>query len=647
MLIRFCTICFLLTIITQTVNAQLCQGSLGDPIINITFGQGTNPGASLSAATTTYQYVANDCPNDGFYTVRNSTTSCFGNSWYSVNTDHTGDANGYFMLVNASIQPSAFYLDTVRGLCSNTTYELAAWILNVITPSSCNGNTIQPNLTFSIERTNGTILQTYNTGNIAALAAPAWKQYGVFFTTPVGASDIVLRIFNNSQGGCGNDLALDDITFRPCGPLITNAINGTTAPVNSIEYCEGPQRQAVLSCSVSGGFINPAYQWQYKLPNDNSWSDITLANSNTLNWTIPANAPPGIYQARLAVAEMGNLASPQCRIYSKPFSFTINANPVTTAANDGPACAGSVTILTATGGNQYVWTGPNSFTGSGSPLSLVNTQPVAAGKYYVQVTNAAGCINKDSTTILVNPTPIAAITSSTETICANDSVTLNASGGSSYLWIPATGLNDATVFNPKASPDQTTEYQVVVSNQFNCKDTVSAIVNVIQQPIVDAGPDKIILEGQTAQLTGTINSQGNNFSWSPATYIDNIHSLQPVVNPPVDTRYVLDVVSAFGCGIASDTVFVKVYKNIFIPSAFSPNGDGRNDTWNIPALAAYPYFEVAVYNRWGQMVFHTKSILKPWDGKFNGKDLPMGSYNYFIDVGESQYIFKGSVMIVR
>jgi len=115
--------------------SQLCQGSLGDPIVNNTFGSGSNPGPPLTAATTTYQYVANDCPNDGFYTVRNNTSSCFGNTWHSFTSDHTGDPNGYFMLVNASVQPGAFYLDTVRGLCGNTTYEFAAWIMNLILPS--------------------------------------------------------------------------------------------------------------------------------------------------------------------------------------------------------------------------------------------------------------------------------------------------------------------------------------------------------------------------------------------------------------------------------------------------------------------------------------------------------------------------------
>ncbi|RYF92956.1 MAG: gliding motility-associated C-terminal domain-containing protein, partial [Chitinophagaceae bacterium] len=205
---------FVILLNFRELDAQLCQGSLGDPIVNITFGSGANPAPALKAATTTYQYLASDCPGDGFYTVRNNTISCFGNTWHSLNSDHTGDPNGYFMLVNASFQPSAFYIDTVKGLCGNTTYEFAAWIANVLKPTSCSPNPIHPDLTFTLERTDGTVLQTYKTGAITTTPFASWKQYGFFFTMPANASEVVVRIFNNAQGGCGNDLALDDITFR-------------------------------------------------------------------------------------------------------------------------------------------------------------------------------------------------------------------------------------------------------------------------------------------------------------------------------------------------------------------------------------------------------------------------------------------------
>src|SRR5690349_210843 len=137
---------FLLLVLTGPCiisRAQLCTGSLGDPVIHITFGSGNNPGPPLRAATTYYTYVSTDCPNDGSYTVRNSTSGCFGSTWYDVLLDHTpNDTNGYFMLVNASYQPGDFYVDTVKGLCGSTTYEFAAWIMNVLRPSACGFNGI-------------------------------------------------------------------------------------------------------------------------------------------------------------------------------------------------------------------------------------------------------------------------------------------------------------------------------------------------------------------------------------------------------------------------------------------------------------------------------------------------------------------------
>ena len=105
--------------------AQLCIGSLGDPVVNITFGAGNNPGPAVAAATTNYQYVTNACPVNGDYTLLNKGVEC-NYGWHVLQGDHTGNANGYFMLIDASFEPGDFYLDTVKNLCANTTYEFAA-----------------------------------------------------------------------------------------------------------------------------------------------------------------------------------------------------------------------------------------------------------------------------------------------------------------------------------------------------------------------------------------------------------------------------------------------------------------------------------------------------------------------------------------
>jgi gliding motility-associated-like protein len=624
--------------------AQLCQGSLGDPIINTTFGAGTNPGASLVAATTNYQYSGTDCPNDGFYTVRNNSVDCFSSSWHTLNADHTGNAGGYFMLVNASVQPSAFYLETVRGLCGNTNYEFAAWVLNILRSGACGGNGIQPNLTFTIEKIDGTVLQTYNSGNIAAQASPVWQQFGFFFTTPSNVSDVVLRIVNNSSGGCGNDLALDDITFRPCGPKLTPVISGnatTTVPV-----CEGINNSYTFNCNVSAGFSNPLFQWQQSV-NGSPWTDIPSQTTTSLTHNVLATTTPGTYSFRLAAAEAGNMVSSQCRVLSEPLTIVVNANPTTTASSNSPLCEAGTLELRATGGVQYNWTGVNSFSAGGDKISVSNVQPVQSGRYYVDVVDAAGCRSLDSVEIQINNRPSVTSNIDDVLICVGETVQLSAGGGDSYKWMPALGLSQADIPDPIASPADTTLYKVVAFNQFSCSDTTEVMVNVAEKPTANAGPDKYILDVRFVQLTGQASGQDINYSWTPAVFIDNPGQLQPIVDPPADTTYVLTVESNVGCGFATDSVYVYVLKDIFVPTAFSPNGDGLNDTWTVPGLNAFTEYEISIFNRGGQVVYYTKDVPKPWNGMYGGIPVPAGVYVYMIDLKKKRGILKGTLMVVR
>jgi len=634
----------LLSFISTGVMAQLCQGSLGDPIVNITFGAGSNPGAPLMSAATGYSYVNSDCPSDGSYTVRNSTAACFGNSWYTIPSDHTGDPNGYFMLVNASIDPKDFYVEQINGLCGNSTYEFAAWIANVILPGSCGNASIQPNLTFTIERTDGTILKTYNTGNIPPTNSPTWTQYGFFFTTPPAGSNIVVRIKNNAPGGCGNDLALDDITFRPCGPQLTPGITGEPGPVANI--CEGTARNYNFTCTVSGGFLAPVFQWQQRY-NNGAWTDIAGQTTTTLTRSFLTTTAAGIYQYRLNVAETGNMGSAACRISSQPITVNVNANPVATASSNSPLCAGTNLSLTATGGTVYNWSGPGGYAATGTPAARNNIQPSQAGVYNVIVTNAAGCKTTTNTTVVVNALPVASVASPTASICTLDSVQLSVSGGVSYEWQPAQGLSSKVIANPKASPAATTKYLAIVTNAAGCKDTATVDVTVFEKAFANAGPDKFLVEGQTVNLSGSIAGSYLRFNWSPTQFLGNPQSLQSSVTPTTDMTYTLTVESNNGCGISTDVVDVKFYKGIYIPSAFTPNGDAINPTWNIPALNAFPGFELSVFNRYGQVVFQTRNANIAWNGKFKGEDVPAGAYTYVIDLKKAPGILKGTVMVLR
>ena len=633
LLIVFCSMPFL-------SGAQLCTGSLGDPIINITFGSGINPGAPLSAAATNYVFLASDCPRDGQYTVRNNTTACFGSTWHTLISDHTGNTNGYFMLVNASQQPSTFYLDTVKGLCANTTYEFAAWLTNVLKPTSCNGVSSLPNLTFRIERTDGTLLQTFNTGNLVTTPSPVWTQYGAFFTTPTGVSTVVLRMINNSVGGCGNDLALDDITFRPCGPTLVPAIDNASVTIKDL--CFGDTSDVRLSCTVSAGFNNPFFQWQ-KSSDGIIWTDILGAN-NSFYIANLTGIPVSTLLFRLAVSESFNSTLAACKIVSTPLTVRINSLPVTSAANNGPVCNGSSLTLTGTGGSNYTWTGPNSFLSQNAVTVISNVQVNQAGTYLVEVINSLGCKKMDSTIVSVSPAPNAFVSFTDTAICKGSSIVLSAGGGNGYSWTPANSLSGANTNTPLATPINTTTYSVIVVSGL-CTDTAFINVNVLAKPTANAGPDITMIEGQTISLPGSVSGSNYSVIWTPAAFLDNPQILQPKAKPPTNIIYKLTVRSGNGCGENSDSISITVLKKILIPNAFSPNGDGINDTWRIPALDAYKEHEVMIYDRYGQLIFQSQKF-KSWSGIHYGKVVPVGSYYYIINV-KDQPPLTGWIFLLR
>ncbi len=634
---------FFLAFSANLSRAQLCQGSLGDPIVNITFGSGTNPGPALAAAATGYQYSASDCPNDGLYAVRNQTSACFGDTWYTVSADHTGNPNGYFMIVNATVQPSPFYIDTVRNLCANTTYEFASWLLNIIKPSSCNGNASQPNITFSIERLDGTVLQTFNSGNIPPEPGPVWKQFGFFFTTPSSVSEVVIRMVNNAAGGCGNDLLLDDITFRPCGPRLTPKIQNETT--DTVIVCTNQSKSFSFNTTVSAGYTNPFFQWQQSNGNG-TWTNIPNENATTLTVNIPAGTPIGNYFYRLAAAETGNFSSPQCRIYSDVLGVRVVDVPIATAANNSPVCLGAHVQLTATGGATYIWSGPSNFSSTLATPNLQNINAAQAGNYTVIVTNTAGCSASANTSVTTLTSADAVIIPTSAGICIGDSIQLNASGGDTYLWAPATGLNEINIPDPKASPVQSISYTVTATLSNGCADTATVQVNVFSTAIANAGPDKVTIIGSPVQLNGSVSGTYQSVLWSPSTDLNNATILTPISSTTVERTYVLTAVSNNNCGTSSDTMNVKFYNGIYIPNSFTPNNDGRNDTWSIPALNAFPDFQLQLYNRYGQLVFENKSIVKPWNGRFKGQAASPGAYVYIITYDKNK-ILKGSLLLIR
>ena len=621
------------------IYAQLCTGSLGDPVVNITFGSGDNPGAPLDGITN-YTYTTDGCPQDGYYTIANSEGNCFADTWYYLPEDHTpNDVNGYMMIINASFEPGVFFIKKVDGLCPNTTYQFAAWIYNVLENYACNGNGIKPNITFDIETTSGTVLQTYSTGDITD--AGLWKQYGFYFSTTDTASSVVIRMTNNAPGGCGNDLLLDDITFRACGPLVTANINGS---LDSADVCTGNTSIFTLHANVSSGYKDPVYQWQVSTDYGATWLNIAGANDTVYNR--PVVIAPAAYQYRMAVSPRNNMNVSSCYILSNVITINVNKYPVPAAATQGN-CTEDTLSLAAKDGVLFSWTGPSGFSSSEQNPSIANASLANAGKYYVMVTSAKGCASIDSAVAMLYTKPTVSAGEDAD-VCEQSGVQLQGAFSNNVtglIWYPASELTNSTIANPMAYPVQTTTFILTVANN-KCKVSDSVLVTVNKLPTADAGPDKVIIAGQSATLNGVAGGTDINYEWMPDKDISGAETLTPVVNPLVNTAYILSVTSGKGCGVANDTALVKVFKQLYIPNAFTPNGDGINDVWFIETLEAYPGAEVKVYNRYGQLVFDNNGANTWWDGKYKGLLQTAGAFVYIIDLKNNTPVIKGVLYLI-
>lgn len=624
-----------------------CNGSLGDPVINQDFGSGANPGPQLAAGMTNMQYTTDNCPNDGYYTIAHSLTgtgNCHPDTWQNVLTDHTGNPNGYMMIVNAYITPNVFFTQPANGLCPNTHYYFSAWILNLILKEPNTDNFSEPNITFSIETTTGSILAEQNTGVIDRTNSPTWVQFGVPFTTPPNVTDVVVKMTNNAPGGNGNDLILDDITFRACGPIIEEGFSSYTGQKN-MSLCQGGSATFTLQANVIGNGT-PVLQWQ-KSVDSSAWTDVPGATTASL--AVPfINAQAGSYQYRLGVANGSSITDAACRVYSEPLTVTVNPLPVVPGIAAQTICQGGTLELTATSGASYRWTGPGISPTTQNPLVVPNVTAANSGAYSVVAVSDAGCAARAVTAnVTVIPKVTASVNSPAFSVCAGQSVQLSASGGAYYKWTPSIGLDHDNIANPVATPLQTTKYTVDVSNG-SCDDTTQSVtVTVNQNPIADAGNEIKLFQGQSARLQGTVKGDSiTGYYWTPATGLSDPNVLNPITTPTDDITYTLTAVSK-SCGMSTSSVFVRVYKKITIPNTFTPNHDGVNDFWSIDALVTYPESFTQVFDRYGQPVFQSNGYPKPWDGTENGKPLPAGTYYYVIDLKNGTPKISGWVLLVR
>jgi Secretion system C-terminal sorting domain/PKD domain len=264
------------------------------------------------------------------------------------------------------------------------------------------------------------------------------------------------------------------------------------------------------------------------------------------------------------------------------FTVQVNPNPIANAGIDDTICSGTSIQLSASGGIQYSW---NPISGLSNP-NIANplAKPSTSTTYTVTVTNSYGCSSIDSVNVILLPSPVVSVSPDAD-ICLGSSVSLQASGGISYLWSPANGLNQTNLQNPIASPMTSTTYSVQVTGSNQCIGVDSVKVTVHPLPNADAGTDITICHGTSTQL---IASGGIIYKWAPPTGLNTTTGQQVIASPTGTTVYTVTVTSLAGC-IDTDTVKVTVSSNLNITTIPVNPVICLGDTIPVTAFGGFQY----------------------------------------------------------
>ena len=369
---------------------------------------------------------------------------------------------------------------------------------------------------------------------------------------------------------------------------------------------------------------------------------VNITNQNTPDPTVN---PPNTTTYHVNLNDQGclNDDSVKVRVITQ---VTLNA------FSDSTICRGDSAFLHATGdGLHYQWTPAASLNNAASqnPIAVVNNTTT------YQVTSFVGsCSATRSLTITTVPYPTANAGPDT-TICFNSFAQLQGSMvASSFSWSPSGSLNNPLSLSPIATPPRTTAYVLTVTDNLGCpkpgRDT--AVVTVLPKVNAFAGKDTSVVVGQPLHFNAT---GGVSYLWTPATALNDpgIHNPVAVYDGSFTSiRYRVLVTNAIGC---MDSAFITVkifdvHPQIFVPTAFTPNGDGLNDVIRPIGVGIKKFNYFRIYNRWGQLVFSTSTNEDGWDGKIGGKEQGTATFVWIvsgIDYLDRPFFKKGTVTLIR
>lgn len=444
---------------------------------------------------------------------------------------------------------------------------------------------------------------------------------GVYSSTAGLTINATTGVVDLSTSTAGTYTVTYSVAATACGPagsstttLVINALPTATAGSVSSTICSG----ATINLTSSGG---SSYAWV----GPNSFT----STSQNPSITTAGTTATGTYT--VTVTGAGGCTA------TATTSVTVNSTPVISVSGLTTICSGGSATLTAGGGSTYVWN-------TGATTPSITVSPTSTTTYTVTGTSSLGCVGLPTTfTVIVTAPPVATITGSS-TVCAGQSVTLTAGGGSPVLW-----SNGATTTSITVNPTVATTYSVTVGT--GCTDTASISVGVSSLPTPSISGITTVIQGTSTTLTA---SGGTSYLWTPSAGLSCTTCAATTATPLSTIQYCVTATNANGC---SDSTCVIVDVNIecgelFVPTAFSPDGQGdlENETLKIRGNpACITDLNFVIFDRWGEKVFETSDPTQAWDGTYKGKALDAAVFVYYLKASVSGVAVNkhGNITLVK
>jgi gliding motility-associated-like protein len=526
---------------------------------------------------------------------------------------------------------------TIAGATSSTLLvdQEGTYTVSVEKPTSCPPFALSDPLTVTVIAASVSLTSGLSTGtdcqnavsllqaNASAGATFRWLRDGILlpgistqtYSTSI-AGNYVVQI--TQPDGC--TAASSPMSVSTATALVAPAI---LASVSAI--CPGGS--AALS-------VNPAAGLNYQWFRDGQ--AIAGATTNVLSAT-----QAGAYTVRIQTPA-------NCTAISAPARISVFTPQSIGIVGEAQICQGSSTSLTLsnptinTAGWQFSWQRNGTTVGS---LPIYNA--TSAGTYRLRITDARGCTAISSDWLVNEVKAITVQMSPLAPVCLSPATPVSLSGSPSGGVFSGSGVT-GNQFNPATAGVGTHKLVYTITGSSSClSGTATQSVEVRPFPVISLPARLTTLVGTPVTLPGP-EGTGFTYSWNPPLGLSDPLIRNPLASPGQTTLYQLQIRDSFGC-LAEASVLVELIEPIvrlYVPSAFTPNGDANNNTWKLWGAEGFPNMEVTVFNRWGTVIFHSTGYENPFDGYYKGEKVPAGMYTYIIRYDDKVGPLRGTLMVI-